>query len=266
MIDSTTASERPSPRRMPAGVGLPNHGETRSPAARWVATTPLWSQRSDGAWRARCPSSTRTARPSCCWIGPQSAGGRGARRGSHGAKAAPPSAASPPGRTRHVSSPRAGSWRTGSAAACIRVSRAWPRSTTSSMRVRSTSPPASTRWSRPSLAGTRSTGARGRPSSTSAYRSGSGPHSKRSSGCGPSAPWNGMRTAGRRRHRSIAGRGPRSSRPSASTRAPAPSSRQCGRPSRPFRGGPSSARSAVAGTPGSCCASWPTMGTTAFRP
>ena len=63
------------------------------------------------------------------------------------------------------------------------------------------------------------------------------------------APWNGMRIAGRRRRGSIAGRGPRSSRPSASTRAPAPSSRQCGRPSRPFRGGPSSARSRWLGLP-----------------
>ncbi len=38
------------------------------------------------------------------------------------------------------------------------------------------------------------------------------------------------------------------------------SSRRRGRPSRPLREGPSSARSAVAGTPGSCSASWPSNG------
>ena len=182
MIDSTAAGALRRPEsvpRMRAGCRTSIHGATRSPAGRSAATTPLWSQRSDGAWRARCPPSTRTASPSCSWIGAQSAGGRDAPRGSPGAKAAPPSAAPPPGRTRRVSSPRAGWWRTVSDAACIRASRAWPRSTTSSTRAPSTSPPASTRSCRPCLAGTRSTGAPGRPSSTSASRSGSGPRSGR---------------------------------------------------------------------------------------
>ena len=47
----------------------------------------------------------------------------------------------------------------------------------------------------PAAPATRSTGAPGRRSSTSASRSGSGPRSWRSSGCGRSAPWNGMRIA-----------------------------------------------------------------------
>ena len=72
MIDSTAAGALRRPEsvpRMRAGCRTSIHGATRSPAGRSAATTPLWSQRSDGAWRARCPPSTRTASPSCSWIG-----------------------------------------------------------------------------------------------------------------------------------------------------------------------------------------------------
>ena len=135
-----------------------------------------------------------------------------------------------------MSSPRAGSWRTASAAACTRASRAWPRSTTSSTRAPSTSPPASTRSCRPCLAGTRSTGAPGRRSSTSASRSGERTPFLEVKRLRPfsTLEWDAERQE-RQAHGSIAGRGPRSSRASASTRAPRPSSRRCGRRSRPSR-------------------------------
>ena len=153
MIDSTTASERPSP----VGCPLVSDSGTTAKPARLRRARPLRprSGRRDrtalGGRAVRRPRGRRVVllldRPADPLAGAARAGVRLERRPPRQAQRAPP------GRTRHVSSPRAGSWRTASAAACIRASRAWPRSTTSSTRVPSTSPPASTRSSRPSRAG-----------------------------------------------------------------------------------------------------------------
>ena len=107
-------SRRSEPRRNPLACGALGDYD------------PALVAGSGGAWRARCPSSTRTA-SSILLLDRAPIRWRGRGRGSPGARAAPRAQRAAPGRTRPWSSPRAGSWRTASDAACTRASRAWPR-------------------------------------------------------------------------------------------------------------------------------------------
>ena len=268
MIDSATASERLNAPRVsvgcPLGVGL----RTTAQPARLRRARPLrprlWSQGSDGAWRARCPPSTRTARPSCCWIGPQSAGGRARAQGFAWSEGRPAK--------RNVAS-----WKDAACelAACGLVAHRERRRVHSSVSgvapiyyvehagavyfasridplVRILPRRLHDRLARLGVHLLPPLPDRGADPVPRGQAAAAVQHP--GMGCGP--------PGGEAAPASLAvGRGP--AEPRTGRRRRAPSSRQCGRPSRPLREGPSSARSAAAGTPGSCSACWRSKGTMA---
>ena len=262
MIDSTAAGALRRPEsvpRMPRWVS--DQYPRRNPLAcgalgRYDPALVRRDRTALGGRDVRRPRGRRVR--SCCLDRPANPlAGRGARRGSPGAKAAPPSAASPPGRTRRVSSPRAGSWSHGErrrvhssvsgvapiyyvehAGAVYFASRidplvqALPRRYTIDWRAW-----ASIFYLRFPI-GERTPFRevkRLRPFSTLEWDAGTPGGKARQHRW----PWAEVE-------------------PSLDLEAGAgASSRRCGRRSRPSREGPSSARSAVAGTPGSCSACWP---------